>query len=257
MRFAVPEMFSFIQFRWLDLLDILVVSFVVYRLFLLMKGTRAIQMFVGLVVLLLVAFLAQLWQMEGVTWIVGSFKALWIVAFVIVFQPEIRGALAQLGRNRWVGPFLRSRSRVLDEVMQAVEGMMKRGIGAIIAFERDTGLKSYIDTGTKIEASVTAELLNTIFTPLTPLHDGAVIIRGETIAAAGCVLPLSQDQSLPHALGMRHRAALGLVEESDAVAVVVSETSKHVCLASDQKLYHDLPLAELRAQLAVLLHIKA
>jgi len=250
-------MFSFLQFRWLDLLDILIVSFVVYRLFLLMKGTRAIQMFVGLVVLILIAILAQLWQMEGVSWIVGSFKTLWIVAFVIVFQPEIRGALAQIGRNRFVGPFLRGRSRVLDEVMQAVERMLQRGVGAIIAFERDTGLKSYIDTGTKIEANVTAELLTTIFTPLTPLHDGAVIIRGETLVAAGCILPLSQDPGLPHTLGMRHRAALGLVEESDAVAVVVSEELKHLCLASDEKLLHDLSLPELRSQLAKLLHIKA
>jgi diadenylate cyclase len=135
--------------------------------------------------------------------------------------------------------------------------MMKRGIGAIIAFERNTGLKSYIDTGTRIDAAVTAELLNTIFTPLTPLHDGAVIIRGETLAAAGCILPLSQDPSLPHVLGMRHRAALGLVEESDAVAVVVSETSKHLCLAADQKLSHDVPVPELRRRLAELLHVKA
>lgn len=247
---------SFIHFRWLDLLDILIVAFVIYRLFLLMKGTRAVQMLFGLLIIILVAILAQWWQMGGVSWIASSLKTVWIVAFVIIFQPEIRVALTQLGRNRFVGPFLKRESKVLDEVIKGIDGLVKRGVGAILVFERESGLKNYIDTGTRIDALVSAELLNSIFAPLSPLHDGAVIIRGETMLAAACVLPLSQSTDLPNVKGLRHRAGLGLVEESDGVAIIVSEENRTVSLAYEGKMIQNLTLEQLRRDLAKLLHIK-
>jgi len=246
---------AFLKIRPLDILDILIVAFVIYRLFLLMKGTRAIQMLLGLLVLLLGVITAQWWQLEGLNWIISSLKTVWVVAFVIVFQPELRTALAQLGKNRIIGLFLKRESRAIKEVVEACQELSEKGIGALIVFEMNTGLKDHIETGTLLEATVSTELLITIFTPRTPLHDGAVVIRGESIIAAGCILPLTQNPLIPHTMGMRHRAALGITEETDAVCVVVSEETRKISLAVGGKMNSGLDPVSLRQGLMKSLHM--
>jgi diadenylate cyclase len=194
-----------------DAIDILIVAFLFYRLFIMIKGTRASQMFVGLIIIVFASIVAQWFRLNALNWIVGSLKTVWVILFVILFQPELRALLTHIGQNRLVRALIRVEEYgVVAETIKAVEEMAKERRGAIIVFERDMGLRDYVETGTKIDASVSAELLETIFTPHSPLHDGAVVIRGDAIVAASCILPLSQTRGLSPLLGTRHRAALGL-----------------------------------------------
>ena len=234
----------------LSALDILVVTIVLYRIFIIIRGTRAAQMFVGMLGLVLASIVANWVKLDTVNWIVRNFTPVWMVAFVVLFQPELRRALALLGQSRWVGSLVRVEPYgVLGEVLRAVEEMAQRRIGALIVFERDMGLRNYMETGRRIDARVSAELIETIFTPGTPLHDGAMIIRGETAIAAGCLLPLSPSP-VPSPLGTRHRAALGLSEESDALVLVVSEQRGAISLAYRGRLLTNLNGGQLRAELA-------
>jgi diadenylate cyclase len=236
---------------FLSILDVLIVAALLYRMFLIIRGTRAAQMFVGLVGIVLTSIVARWIQLDTLNWIINNLTTVWVIAFVILFQPELRRALAVIGQSRWVGSFLRVEAYgMLGEVVRAVEDMATHRIGALIVFERDLGLRNYEETGRRIDARVSAELIETIFTPGTPLHDGALIIRGETAVAAGCLLPLSQNPLLPTTLGTRHRAALGLAEETDAVVLVVSEDRGTVGLAHRGRLLTDLDEGRLRAELA-------
>ncbi|MEJ2722058.1 MAG: diadenylate cyclase CdaA, partial [bacterium] len=206
-----------------DVLDILIVTFLLYKLFILMRGTRAVHMFFGLIVLFILSVVAQWANLMALDWIISSLKTVWVIAFVIIFQPELRRALASLGQHRYFSRFFRvEETGVIPELIKSASRLADKGLGAIIVIEKDMGLKNYIETGTKVDAKVTAELLETIFTPPSPLHDGAVIIQNDRVAAAGCILPLTQDQRLSVALGTRHRAAIGLTEETDSVVIVVS-----------------------------------
>ncbi|KPJ53813.1 hypothetical protein AMJ39_03250 [candidate division TA06 bacterium DG_24] len=234
----------------LAILDIVIVAFIAYQLLLLIRGSRATEMLVGLLVIVVVSLVAYWWDLGGTKWIISTLKAVWVVAFVILFQPELRRALAQLGRNRLVRAFLRiEQSEVVDEIIGGVEGLVDKKIGGLIAIERRTGLKEYIETGVLVEARVSADLITTIFMPHSPLHDGAVVIHGDSIVAAGCILPLSEDTSLERELGTRHRAALGLSEETDAVCVVISEETQKVSFASRGKLVWAVDSPSLRKNL--------
>ena len=205
-----------------DAIDILIVTLLLYRLFSLMRGTRAVHMFFGLIVLFVLSVVAQWVHLIAVNWLISSLRTVWVIAFVIIFQPELRRALALLGGNPVLSRFLRMReSGVIPEVVKSVQELSEKKIGALIVLEKDQGLKNFEETGTPIDARVTAELIGTLFTPTSPLHDGAVIIQNDRVVAAGCTLPLSQDERIAPALGMRHRAALGLSEESDAMVIVV------------------------------------
>jgi diadenylate cyclase len=211
-----------------DAIDILIVTLLLYRLFSLMRGTRAVHMFFGLIGLFLLS----------------------VIAFVIIFQPELRRALALLGQNPVLSRFVRMReSGIIPEILQAVQNLSEKRIGALIVLEKDQGLKNFVETGTPIDATVSAELIGTLFTPSSPLHDGAVVIQNDRVVAAGCTLPLSQDQRLAPALGMRHRAALGLSEESDALIIVVSEQSGSIAYAENGKIYRGVDLSTLRSEL--------
>ncbi|HTO92619.1 MAG TPA: diadenylate cyclase CdaA, partial [Candidatus Sulfotelmatobacter sp.] len=193
----------------LDLLDILLVAALFYRLLILVKGTRSAQMYVGLLVIAIVGLIARQLDLIAVKWITDSLKTVWLIAFVILFQPEIRQALAQVGRTRYFRSFLRGDSYgVLGEVVRGVENLSERRQGALIVVERNVGLRNFVETGTRIDAKVSAELLVTLFSPDSPLHDGAVILREESLVAAGCILPLSSNPRTPGSLGTRHRAAL-------------------------------------------------
>jgi diadenylate cyclase len=232
---------------WVDILDIVIVAFIFYKLFQLMRGTRAAQMFLGLIIIIAASFIAEWLHLDALNWIISSLKTVWVVAFVIVFQPELRRVLAQLGQNRFVRYFVRPEHlAVLDEVTRAARELSLRKIGALIVIGRQASLRNYVETGTRINAKVTYELLMTIFTPQTPLHDGACIIMGEEIVAAGCILPLSENPMLPASFGMRHRAAAGLTEETDAIVVVVSEETGGISVAMKGNLRRKLDADGLR-----------
>lgn len=236
--------------RWQDLLDILLVSFILYRFFLLIKGTRAVQLLRGMLLLLLAYLVSHALGLNTITWLVQSTATMIIVAIPVVFQPELRRALAHIGQGelfRGEAFFPRksvSHPRAIDEVVTSVKYLARQKIGALIILERGTGLNEFIETGTTLDALVTAELLSTIFFPNSPLHDGAVIIQNDRIAAAGAVLPLSEGMRQQQAggggaksqYGTRHRAAIGLTETTDALAIVVSEETGTVSVANGGQL---------------------
>jgi diadenylate cyclase len=236
--------------RWQDLLDILLVSFILYRFFLLIKGTRAVQLLRGMLLLLLAYLVSHALGLNTITWLVQSTATMIIVAIPVVFQPELRRALAHIGQGElFRGELLFPRKsvsppRAIDEVVTSVKYLARQKIGALVILERNTGLNEFIETGTTLDALVTAELLSTIFFPNSPLHDGAVIIQNDRIAAAGAVLPLSEGMRQSAAAGggaksqygTRHRAAIGLTETTDALAIVVSEETGTVSVASGGQL---------------------
>lgn len=233
-----------------DVIDVLIVAFLLYKLFTLMKGTRAVHMFFGLIVLFIMSLLAQWFNLVALNWIISSLKTVWVIAFVILFQPELRRALASLGQNRILSRFFKvEETGVIPEIVRSASRMADKGIGAIIVLEKDMGLKNYIETGTKVDARVSAELIETIFTPPSPLHDGAVIIQNDRVMAAGTILPLTQDQRLSAALGTRHRAAIGLTEETDAIVIVVSEETRTISYAQGGKLKRKIDTNTLRSDL--------
>ncbi len=232
-------------------LDILIVAFIFYKLLVLAKGTRGAQMFLGFLVIIVASIAAESLRLAELNWIISSLKTVWVVAFVILFQPELRRGLAQLGQNRFMRFFIRfSEPGAIGEIVKAAEDMSEARIGALVVMAQNATLRNYVETGTRIEGKVTAELLGTVFTPRTPLHDGAVIIRGDEMVAAGCILPLSQNPHLAQTLGTRHRAALGLTEETDAVVVVVSEETGAMSVASKGRLRRNVDAKTLRKELA-------
>ena len=241
----------------LDLLDILLVAALFYRLLILVKGTRSAQMYVGLLVILVVGLVARQLDLIAVKWITDSLKTVWLIAFVILFQPEIRHALAQFGRTRYFRSFLRGDSYgVLGEVVRGVETLYERRHGALVVVERNVGLRNFVDTGTRLDAKISAELLVTLFSPNSPLHDGAIILREDTIVAAACILPLSTNPRTPGSLGTRHRAALGLSEESDATVIVVSEQTGGISVAYRGQLKQRLDEGQLRSELSRIFRIR-
>jgi diadenylate cyclase len=236
---------------WRDALEIAIVAYAFYRVLLLIRGTRAVQMLAGVAVLFLVYAVAWVAKLTMITYLLGLVFTYGAFAALIIFQPELRQALAHLGQTR-VTRFLRrlEQSEIADEIVDAVERLSRSGIGAIVAVEREMALGDYVQSGAEMQAKVSADLLQTIFTPYSPLHDGAVIVRGDTIVGAGCILPLSQQHLADRSLGTRHRAALGLTEETDAVVIIVSEESSTISMASGGRLVRRLTGPQLRDLLA-------
>lgn len=247
-----------LHIEWLrDAIDILIVAFLFYRLLILVRGTRAAQMFVGLVTIVVLSVLAQWLRLSALNWLLTSLRTVWVIAFIIIFQPELRKALGQIGQSRLFNRFVGGEEfGYLAEVQNSVERASRKGLGALIVIERNVGLKNYIETGTRVEATVSAELLETIFTPPSPLHDGAVILRGSQIVAAGCILPLSDNPDLERTLGTRHRAAVGLSEETDAIIIVVSEETRLISMAEGGHLSRGLEIGDLKSRLSALLKAK-
>ena len=215
-----------------DLAQILIVAAGIYYVLRLLARTRAMQMLFGLVVLVLVYFTARLFDLGLIEYLMEMLFQYGAIAALIVFQPELRSALARLGQSRMLRLFNKmEEGAVVEELIEAVERLSRAKIGAIIAVEREVGLDEYAQTGTRIQAAVSADILVSIFAPYGPLHDGAVLIRRDTIIAAGVILPLTQFPVADRSLGTRHRAALGLSEETDALVIVVSEETAQVSLA--------------------------
>ena len=248
---TLADYLGFLQLGWKDAIEILLVAYLIYRVLVLWTGTRAFQILVGLVLLVAVYAVAQLLALGLITAILSQAFTYGVFALIVVFQPELRNALAQLGRSRLWNVFARfEESEVVEEIVKAAERLARAKIGGIIAVEREVGLGEYADKGTRFEADVSSDLLTTIFTPYSPLHDGAVLIRGDKIIAAGAPLPLTQFPVRDKSLGMRHRAAIGLSEETDAYVVVISEETSQISLAIGGQLFRGMDQDRLRAHLS-------
>ena len=242
-----------------DVVDIVIVAFVLYRVLLILRGTVAIQMLAGLGLLMAARFASRQADLRSLSFVLENFWAFWVLALIVLFQPELRRALAQAGRNpmlqRMAGQAGAARRELLREVARAVDALAVKRIGALVAVERQVGLRAYAELGVPLEAVVSAELLGSLFQPGSPLHDGAALIQGDRITAAGCFLPLSRNLGLSRTLGTRHRAAVGLSEETDAVIVVVSEETGVISLAVDGVLERGLEAERLQERLAELLSV--
>lgn len=244
------------ELTWIDLLDILIVGFIIYQLLQFIRGTHAVQMALGGVVLVAFYWFSQLFNLETVNWILRTFLPYVVFGVIVVFQAEIRKVLAHLGKTPLLGFTKQRTEEVIDEVVLASTTLAAQRTGAIIVIEREMGLRSYIETGIALDAIVTYDLLISIFNPGTPLHDGAVVVQGNRVAAAACFLPLTVNPELSRQLGSRHRAAIGLTEDTDAVVVVVSEETGIISLVYGGRIRRDFDGATLKQALLDLLEVR-
>lgn len=234
----------------IDILDIMIVAFLLYRLLLLVRGTRAVQMFIGLGLLVVTSWLADRLGMIVVKQIISSLQTVWVVAFIIIFQPELRTALTYLGRRRGLAFFTAQDELPAEqEIIKVVERLSRRGLGALIVLEREISLGRWARSGTMINADVSSELIESIFTVPGPLHDGAVIVTGDKISSAACILPNTERTEFGYMFGTRHRAAIGLSEVSDALIIVVSEETRAISLAYRGEIKRGLSIDDLTAEL--------
>ena len=243
------------HFRWtLDLLDILLVAYIIYRILLLIKGTRTVQMLVGLAVLLVVYVGSQVGGLFTLNWLLENFLSSIILVIVVIFQNDIRRALMHMGRNPFFADqSFREEDKAIDELVRGCTSLAGRRYGALLVIERETGINDFLEVGTELDAKISADLLGAIFHPQSPIHDGALIIQRGRLTRAGCFLPLTQNPSVSPRLGSRHRAAIGLTELVDAVAIVVSEETGKVSVVVSGKMTRDLDSITLRKVLRRLL----
>jgi diadenylate cyclase len=216
-------------FRWQDAVDVLLVSFIIYRIILIIRGTRAVQMLAGIAVLIVLYFGARELELLSLYWLLRTLLNSLFLVIVIVFQRDIRRALTQVGKT----PFYKiydDSEHSLNEIVAATQYLARRRIGALIVIERDTGLRDYLESGHTVDGKLTKELLISLFLPTSPLHDGGVVISNNRIQTAGCLLPLSKNPYIDKRYGTRHRAAIGLSEETDAVIIVISEETQEISL---------------------------
>uniref|UniRef100_A0A7V3ZV99 Diadenylate cyclase n=1 Tax=candidate division WOR-3 bacterium TaxID=2052148 RepID=A0A7V3ZV99_UNCW3 len=237
-----------------DILDVTLVAILFYYFLKFLSGTRALKMVYALIFIFVISYIAQLLQLKAFGLIINSLKAVWVVIFVILFQPEIRNVLTRFGKTKPFSFLLKSEENkfLIEEIVRACDEIKKRKWGSLLVLEKGIGLKEYIESGIKLEAKVSTPLLVSIFSPESPLHDGACIISGDNIVACGVALPLTEENLSPY-FGMRHRAGVGITEISDACAIIVSETTGKVSLAYKGQLKYDLSLTELRNELANIL----
>lgn len=236
---------------WWDVVDIVIVSILIYEGLKLIRGTRAMQMAVGSILVLVLFYVSQLFPLQTVAWLIRNVLAYVVFAAIVLFQSDIRRALSHLGSAPFFRYFARAEraAETIEEVITAAGLLSKKKVGALIVIEREIGLRNYVESGIPVDAEVSYDLLTTIFQPATPLHDGAVIIQEDRIAAAACFLPLTVKPGLDRDLGTRHRAAIGLTEESDALAIVVSEERGEISLALRGGIHRRLTPDDLRVRL--------
>jgi diadenylate cyclase len=251
-------MVAFLKPTTRDLIDIIIVAVIVFYFLKFLKGTRALRMLYALLLIFIGSFLASWLDFKALSLIVDSLKAVWAVVFVILFQPEIRNALARFGRTRTFRFLLKpaSEEEIINEIANTCSVLKERNYGGLVVIERQIGLRDIIETGTKIEARVSTSLLVSIFAPGSPLHDGACIISSDQIVAAACTLPLSDISDEGQFWGMRHRAGIGITVVTDAVSVIVSERTGRISYAEKGKILTDLTTAELKYNLTNALQIK-
>lgn len=241
------------NFALLDLFDIGIVALGVYWLLLLIRGTRAVQILIGLLLLIATSLVSKRLQLGALDYILDNFLGSAVLIIIVLFQHDIRRALARVGRGVFRGMSRSEESHILEEIVRAAQTLAQKRVGALIVLERETQLGDLIQEGVAVDAAVTDELLVSMFLPYSPLHDGAVVIEGGRIAQAGCILPLTTRTDLPEGVGTRHRAAVGISEESDAVVVVVSEETASLSVVHSGELLHDLDAPHLREALRELM----
>lgn len=241
---------GFLPITVIDILDISLVAFVFYQMYDFLKGSIAARMMMGLLLILFFSILGELLNMSALTWIMSNLKTVWVIAFVIIFQPELRRFLIYLGQSRLVSALVTvGEPKFIEEVVAATKEMSDKNFGVLIVLLRDTGLKSVLETGVMLQAQVSKQLIGAVFNPRSPLHDGAMVIRGDVALAAKCILPLSQNPSIDPALGTRHRAAVGISEHSDAIVVVASEETGMISIVEDGKMVRGLTEDLLKSRL--------
>ncbi|WP_059103184.1 diadenylate cyclase CdaA [Shouchella shacheensis] len=249
--------FEFEGLPWLtyvgQVIDILLVTYVVYKLMMIIRGTRAVQLVKGIAVIFVIWFVSNFFGLSTLEFLVRQTATFGLLAVIIIFQPELRRGLEQLGRSRLFtsrsAPKNNNAQSMVDAIVKAATYMGKRRIGALVSIERETGLNDYAETGIKMNAELSSELLINVFIPNTPLHDGAVVLREDKIVAAGCYLPLSQDSTISKDLGTRHRAALGVSEVTDCLTLIVSEETGSISVSKNGTLYRELTDTQLREML--------
>ena len=226
-----------------DIIDILIVTYIIYHLIILVRGTRAVQLLKGIIFLLLIWSISTLFDLYTLKWLMNQMFTFGVLAIFIIFQPELRRALEQLGRGKLFGRNTADEEQFgkeIGEIIKAVNYLARRKIGALIVFERQTGLNEYTESGIPTQSVISSQLLINIFIPNTPLHDGAVIIQNHKLAAAACYLPLSENPFISKELGTRHRASIGISEVTDAISIVVSEETGQISLAMDGQVVRNI-----------------
>lgn len=236
------------NFHVVDLIDIVLVACAVYWVLILLRGTRAAQMMLGLLILVFAWLLSGQLQLATLGFILDNFLQVWFLLVIVIFQADIRRALVRVGRGFFTTA-QRQEAHAIEEIVRASQALSQRRVGALIVVEREISLEEYMELGTSIDAELTRDLLVALFLPYSPLHDGAVVIRRSRVAAAGCILPIALQGHLDTALGTRHRAGLGIADETDAVAVVVSEETGRISLVVGGEIVEDLDAANLRQEL--------
>jgi diadenylate cyclase len=240
--------------RWQDVVDIIIVAYLIYRLLLMIRGTRTAQMMIGLFVIVGGYYVAQRFELYILSWAIRNLLGYLFLTILVLFHPEIRRVLAQVGQNTFFRHFSGiEKSQVIDEIVRSTEWLSSRRIGALIVVERGIGLKTFVNSGVNMDAEVSKELLNSIFISGAPLHDGAAIIKDNRLVAASCFLPLTLSSDISKELGTRHRAAIGITEETDAVVVIVSEETGSVSIAVGGEITRHLTSSELKRALKNLL----
>jgi diadenylate cyclase len=243
---------SFISVTLNDIVDIIIVAVIIYALIRWLKGTRSVQMFFAIVLLFIISILADTLRLHGLSWIMSSIKTIGLLAFFIVFQPEIRSALTRLGGIGFADIFFKKQKSAIpvDLLVESAVEISKRSLGGLIIIEKKVGLRNVLETGKALHALVTPELITAVFSKHSPLHDGAIVIQGDRIAAAACVLPMLQNPRLEERqFGMRHRAALGMASESDAIVIVISEETGQISVAHEKEFVRGISAKELKEKI--------
>ncbi len=240
---------DFIQLYWKPVVEISVFWFVIYLLFVYIKDSGMVQALKGLVFLLIFFFISEILGLKTIRWIFSYLFQISIIGFLIIFQQELRRGLAKIGQSPLFKSFVKEEN-IADEIVRAVSQMSKSRIGALIAIEREVGLKLQVESGIQLDGILSAELLQTIFAPNTPFHDGGIIVQGNRVAAVGCLFPLSDSQKISKALGMRHRAGLGMSEESDALVIVVSEETGAISIMKNGKIFQAIEPERLKEEVS-------
>jgi uncharacterized protein (TIGR00159 family) len=241
------------NFRLQDGVDIAIIAFVVYRIIDLIRGTRAARMLVGLLVVFLTYLSSQFFDLYTLNWVLDNFLSSVLLVIVVIFQHDIRRALTQVGSGSFLARDYRMLGQDLEEIVRSAVTLASRRIGALIVLEREVGLNEYVEGGTPLDARISKELIGSIFLTSSPIHDGAVVVRKGRITAAGCFLPLTANPNVSKTLGTRHRAAIGLTEETDAVVLVVSEEEGSISLVNEGRITRNVDAGTLRGTLQKLL----
>lgn len=240
--------------RWFDVIDILLVAILIYQAFLLLKGTRALQIFIGLSLVFILYWMADRFELRTLRAVLGSIFQDWILILILLFHQDIRRALSKVGKASFFkAPTKFEQGQMVEELIRGLSSLANKKIGALVVLEREADIAEFIEAGVQMDCKLSKEVLSSIFMPVSPLHDGAAVIREGRISIAGCFLPLSLNPLVSRTMGTRHRAALGITEETDAICIVVSEEKGSLSFAVSGKITHDIDAAQLRKMLSELI----